>query len=433
MHVLISDSEAEHIPGCNMAFRKADLAAIGGFDPQFRVAGDDVDLCWRLKQSGRKLGFCPAAMVWHHRRGSVRTYWKQQRGYGKAEALLEAKWADKYNAAGHVSWTGRVYGQGNGCSLWRRARIYQGVWGSAPFQSIYQPAHGTLAALLLMPEWYLLIPVFAALSAVGSLWKPLLFALPLLGAAVAAPVLQACCSAAQTGIAARDPLGRMNMRCLIALLYLLQPAARLYGRLCCGLTLWRRRGPSARAFPWPHTFRIWTEHWRASSERLQQIESDLRAQGACVARGGDFDRWDLEVRPNLLGAARLRMAVEEHGMGRQLVRFRVWPKPLALLLLLVALFCGLAAGAALDGAWAGAVILAVTAVILAARTLQDLAASTGTLLDPVLAAGRIAGLAGSSAQETAVAAASAGKFPARSAVLALEPAVTRKAFSRRAG
>ena len=53
-HVLISDQEAEHIPGCNMAYRKDTLQAVGGFDPQFRIAGDDVDVCWRLKQQDRK-------------------------------------------------------------------------------------------------------------------------------------------------------------------------------------------------------------------------------------------------------------------------------------------------------------------------------------------------------------------------------------------
>src|SRR5439155_503576 len=45
MHVLISDADAEHIPGCNMAFRRSALEAVGGFDPRFRTAGDDVDLC----------------------------------------------------------------------------------------------------------------------------------------------------------------------------------------------------------------------------------------------------------------------------------------------------------------------------------------------------------------------------------------------------
>src|SRR5439155_12924052 len=91
IHVLTGDREAEHIPGCNMAFRRACLEAIGGFDAQFRVAGDDVDLCWRLQQQGWTLGFNPAAMVWHHRRNSVAAYWKQQVGYGRAEALLERK------------------------------------------------------------------------------------------------------------------------------------------------------------------------------------------------------------------------------------------------------------------------------------------------------------------------------------------------------
>jgi GT2 family glycosyltransferase len=102
IHVLVSDEEAEHIPGCNMAFRKSRLEAIGGFDPQFRTAGDDVDVCWRLQKEGFTVGFHPAALVWHHRRDSIRAYWKQQKGYGKAEALLERKWPEKYNAAGHL-------------------------------------------------------------------------------------------------------------------------------------------------------------------------------------------------------------------------------------------------------------------------------------------------------------------------------------------
>jgi GT2 family glycosyltransferase len=45
LHVLLSDEIAEHIPGCNMAYRKEALVAIGGFDARFRAAADDVDLC----------------------------------------------------------------------------------------------------------------------------------------------------------------------------------------------------------------------------------------------------------------------------------------------------------------------------------------------------------------------------------------------------
>ncbi len=91
-----------------MAFLRSALEAVGGFDVQFRVAGDDVDICWRLQERGWKLGFSPSAQVWHHRRNSVKAYLKQQMNYGKAEAMLEKKWPEKYNAAGHIPWAGRL-------------------------------------------------------------------------------------------------------------------------------------------------------------------------------------------------------------------------------------------------------------------------------------------------------------------------------------
>ena len=112
-HVLLSDTEAEHIPGCNMAFRKSWLEAIGGFDPQFRVAGDDVDLCWRLRQGGGKLGFSPAAMVWHHYRGSVKAYWKQQKGYGRLRPC--SKRNGRRNITRLATWPGPGASTGMGC------------------------------------------------------------------------------------------------------------------------------------------------------------------------------------------------------------------------------------------------------------------------------------------------------------------------------
>jgi hypothetical protein len=51
-------------------------------------------------------------MDWHHRRNSMAMYWRQQKGYGKAEALLEEKWPERYNAFGHLNWSGRLYGRG---------------------------------------------------------------------------------------------------------------------------------------------------------------------------------------------------------------------------------------------------------------------------------------------------------------------------------
>ena len=58
-HVLLTDVVAEHIPGCNMAFYKWAFEKVGGFDPEYRKAGDDVDFCWRLQQEGQIIGFSP--------------------------------------------------------------------------------------------------------------------------------------------------------------------------------------------------------------------------------------------------------------------------------------------------------------------------------------------------------------------------------------
>jgi glycosyltransferase involved in cell wall biosynthesis len=134
VHVLLSDDRAEHIPGCNMAFRNQALDGVGGFDPVYMAAGDDVDVCWKILDSGWEIGFHPAALVWHHRRGSLRAYLRQQVGYGKADALVAARHPDRFNALGAARWKGRIYGPvGTG-----RQRIYRGAFGASAFQSVYR-------------------------------------------------------------------------------------------------------------------------------------------------------------------------------------------------------------------------------------------------------------------------------------------------------
>ena len=237
-HVLVSDTEAEHIPGCNMAFWKRDLFAVSGFDPVFRSAGDDVDLCWRLLESGRTLCFSPAAVVWHHRRNSLRAYWKQQIGYGRAEALLERKWPERYNVAGHVAWTGRIYGVELTEALFRRRNlVYHGEWGTAPFQSMYQQGPTTLGSVTLMPEWLLIVVILGLVSLVGVLWSPAAAVSPLFGLALCATLLQAWRSTKDPRWSPRkDWLEGLRLRALTALLHLVQPGARLYGRTLHGLT-----------------------------------------------------------------------------------------------------------------------------------------------------------------------------------------------------
>lgn len=382
VHVLVSDSEAEHIPGCNMAFRREALAAVGGFDPRFRVAGDDVDLCWRLESRGGRIGFHAGALVWHHRRNSVRAYWRQQKGYGKAEALLEAKWPERFNGAGHVGWSGRIYGRGMTLALpLARPSIYAGVWGSAPYQSLYERAPASLLALPLMPEWSLVIAALAVLSLLALSWPPLAMALPLLGLAALAPIAQAVRSAARADL----PKGsgrrvRLQRRVWLCGLHLMQPLARLAGRLAHGLAPWRRRGVSGqrRAFGRFERSR-WSEAWRTTPDWIEEIEAALRAQRVPVRRGGDFDAWDLEARCGALGSARARFAVEEHGAGRQLARWRATPRPAKAALAGAAILAALAFGAAHDHGWLAAGVLAAAAASLAWRAAGDCALALGAL------------------------------------------------------
>ena len=386
VQVLLNDREAEHIPGCNMAFRKECLKKIGGFNPEFRVAGDDVDVCWRILQQGWKIGFSPAALVWHHRRNSLAAYWRQQRGYGKAEALLEGKWPEKYNGVGHIKWAGRLYGRGLTRILFKPQRIYHGPWGSAPFQTLHEPNPTLLTILPTMPEWYLIVIALGGLSALALAWPKLIVALPLFLFAIGATAWQSVLSSRQAVFpsAPRSRLKRSLLYTLTAMLHVVQPLARLWGRARHGLTAWRRHTPGAIFVPFAKNLSVWSETWRAPEAWLEDVAEVLRKARAVMVLGGEYDRWEVEVRGGMLAAARLRMVTEEHGAGRQLLRFRLWPRFSWEAIVGVAVFVGLALGAALDQYWIAYDVLAIIAVFLMGRALYEAASAMAALRGAVL-------------------------------------------------
>ena len=134
-HVMLDDGEAEHLPGCNLVVTKAAFNAIGGFDPQFHTAGDDVDFCWRLRDAGFQLGFVPGAFVWHWRRPSIAAFLRQQLGYGRAEHLLLAKHPARFSKRGNARWQGFIYG-GGPVRVMADSIIYHGPMGEAGYQAI---------------------------------------------------------------------------------------------------------------------------------------------------------------------------------------------------------------------------------------------------------------------------------------------------------
>ena len=222
-HVMLTDRRAEHIPGCNFAAFKWALTEIGGFDPIFHRAGDDVDVCWRLQQAGYKIGFSPAAFVWHYRRPTVQAYLAQQHGYGQAEALLVRKHPENFNSFGGSIWRGRIYTHSKFGWLFRPPIIYRGHFASAGFQSLYSSDSAASLMLCATFEYHVLIAL--PLWILTALFHPLL-----LLAVVSLIFPVACCIAA--AVQAELPRDKVRpwTRPLVAALFFLQPLVRGWAR-----------------------------------------------------------------------------------------------------------------------------------------------------------------------------------------------------------
>lgn len=356
VHVLVGDDRAEHVPGCNMAFRKDALEAVGGFDPVYTAAGDDVDVCWKLLDRGQQIAFSAAAQVHHHRRSSVRGYLRQQRGYGRAERLLAARHRHRFNRLGQARWRGFIYGGQRLLPGLLRPVVYHGSTGAAPFQPIARRPAEEAAA------WAsALLPVTVATGAFG-LGASALF-LPLAGLAVTAALL--CCAyAAAIAGAVQPPRSEPRVtayRALVALLHVAQPLARAWGRA---------RRPAAS--PGPGLRRKWDGDrggWLATLER------ELVRRRLTVRFGHAHHAWDLEASAGLLLAARLTTAVRWGWEPAHRRSFRLRPAALA-----VAVICLVLAvarpGAGLALGVTGAMAATVELVVLRRAVARALRSST---------------------------------------------------------
>ncbi len=331
-HVMLTDRVAEHIPGCNMAFYKWALLEIGGFDPIFIKAGDDVDVCWRLQQRGYKIGFSPAGFVWHYRRSTLRAYLRQQTGYGEAEALLVRRHPEYFSAFGGSIWQGRIYTNSSFGVTLRKPIIYHGLFGSGFFQTLYasDPAFALMFCTTLEYHVLVTLPLFI-------LGVPFPYLLPL---AIASLLL----SLGLCGVAAAQaklPLDKKKVwsKPLISLLHLLQPIwrgwARYHGRLSIGPTpkaayqnlnqvAIKEKGESLEV----------VEYWAdCSVDRLDYIQSIiamLDRQGWQFKIDPGWGEFDVEIFGSRWSHLQLTSVVEPHPGAKQLFRTRLktsWSLP----------------------------------------------------------------------------------------------------------
>ncbi len=324
-HVLISDDVAEHIAGCNMAFRRDVLLRLGGFDPLYRAAGDDVDICWRFQDAGYTIGFSPAAVVWHYRRNTVKAYIGQQRGYGKAEALVYGKHPFRFNLFGQAKWLGRIYGDLSASLLLsRRPVIYSGVFGRGLFQTLYEPPSSLAAFLPLTFEWNV-VAIFLAIAGIsfgGWMW---LLIVPLV-------VTWVMC----INGALRAPIDKrfrgIKARALVALLIYAGPIVRGWERL-----KWRLREMKTHDKVGLDYVKqeprialreraIYLSYWSEKSDEKELLIGGLMRfllpQKYFLVADQGWDDWDLKISRGLWTRALVTVCTENHGGEKRLLRVR---------------------------------------------------------------------------------------------------------------
>jgi O-antigen biosynthesis protein len=351
-HVLLDDRIAEHVPGCNMAFRRTSLLAIGGFNPIYLRAGDDVDVCWRLQARGWKIGFASSALVWHHHRSSVQAYWRQQVGYGEGETWLMAHHPEKF-LDGRMLWRGRIYSPLPFVrSLWG-TRINAGVWGTAAFPSVYRTDVHPFAFLPHSIRWQVLSFVLTLVGAGVALthahhWASYM----LLGTGVAgmAFTIAKNVAYARRSDVASLPGGHLWYRAMVAYLHFIQPMARIRGRIRGVLAppeiALPPSEPQTSRLPSPSLAearrallllsgtvtedRFWSETWTSADRVLTQLTDWLRRSRAVrsieIDEGWSNDR-DVSVFVGRWAWLDVRALVEEHAGGKALLRVSTHLRP----------------------------------------------------------------------------------------------------------
>jgi glycosyltransferase involved in cell wall biosynthesis len=290
--------------GCNMAITKSALREVGGFDPLFEAAGDDVDLSWRLTElppeKRAPIVSAPGAVVIHERRATLRDYLRQQRGYGAGENVLSRKYPFR------TARNGGLYG---GTGSWLSAilggpRVYHGAFGRGLFQSVYTGADLPWLAELPQNVFWIVASIFLMMC---EPWIPAAGALGLFGIMIS--IATAILSAAFA-----DTDGRLISlvdRAKLAMLYFIGPLVRSFARVGKGLVAPSRVRDVAKA---PFRFRGRIIFSTEQDQMAGKIESaallaDVRAAlikcGLRVAVTDGFKAWDL----NILPAAPIRVPI----------------------------------------------------------------------------------------------------------------------------
>lgn len=85
--------DVDWLVGCALLVRGEVLTSVGGFDPQFFMYSEEMDLCRRIKHAGWRVVYEPAAVVIHYEgRSSEQVSTKRQILFNRSKVRYARKW-----------------------------------------------------------------------------------------------------------------------------------------------------------------------------------------------------------------------------------------------------------------------------------------------------------------------------------------------------
>jgi O-antigen biosynthesis protein len=328
--VRLGDDELEQVCGCSMALDKSKIGDAPYFDHAFGAAGDDVDFSWRLREHGGRIAYAPAAVVTHRPRATVRSYLRQQRGYGRAEGLLYRKYPRRArNDQGvYGGWLASLFSGGT--------RVYYGAFGRGLFQTLYNgEALAPIAQIPLTFQWV----AVAVLLMLALPLSPMAAMIGLAGIVITKG------SAAAAAILEPSPQLKRGGRINLALLWLLGPLVRSYERT---KIIWSfnpdvSHAPDVREARWHGRFALTVPPDSGmvapAPERLMEaVHAALLRRGAAVAVTDGYEPYDLEIRVPPLVRVPILILQQQWELG---VGWRVRPALMPILVSAAILFVAL--------------------------------------------------------------------------------------------
>jgi hypothetical protein len=275
-----------------------------------------------VQQAGHAIAFSPTAVVWHHRRFTLRAFHKQQEGYGEAESLLRFKHLIFFGPTGTAKWRGQIYGTPRFSWFINRPIIYHGIFGEGFFQSIYPTPQSEVAAYLSSIEWFALTVFLFGLG----IFVPALRILPYLmfGGTL--------CVAISYMLRARiEPkFDTVAARLLVTFLAFAQPLVRGWSRYFTWLHF--KRTPRAvisthEQLPAGAEFTrglrnrsYWSEDGKDRHHLLGSMFGLLDEEGWRYSSDTGWNEWDIQIYGNFWWSITLQTVTEYHGGPKCLTR-----------------------------------------------------------------------------------------------------------------